>query len=631
MHDNIEKVSSETPDLALERQRQLRALFPEAWSEGELNVAALREWLGDLSDESAERYRFGWAGKREALQLLQHRSHATLTPDAQSSVEFDTTRNWFIEGDNLEVLKLLYKPLFGRVKMIYIDPPYNTGNDFIYPDNFADPLRNYLIQTGQKDENGDSQTSDPDTAGRVHSRWLSMLYPRLTLARSLLRDDGVIFVSIDDKEFHHLRLLMNEVFGEDNLINEKVFVWHIPDGTNKGHIARAHEYVVGYAKNISMLAPFKRSAAQSSISTERCTNAPTKENPTSPLTFKKGLRYEGNDASFSGIIGGKEPIEIVGTMNFVQGVLSEDATLKSSWRNKNQILSYLEDGVAFDEKGQKVTEIFFDSGGKPKYSKELEFYSPKSVQNFTFSTFEKEMIVEISFDNPKPAQMVKFLARLLTDQDDIILDFFAGSGTTAQAVLELNREDGGNRRFVLVQLPEKTGNAQFPTIADIGEERIRRVIARMKDADQGTLDVSTRETPEDLGFKVWKLAPSHFHQLQRTEPGDTAGYLRQLELLNDALLPGSQTQSVLYEVALREGFGLNCHLEPVADLQGVNVWRVTDSEREQRFYISLDETLELETLRPLKLTQDDLFICRGVALDDDTAANLTLQCRLKMI
>ncbi len=250
MHDNHEKIATQTPDLPLERQAQLRELFPEAWSEGELDFSMLRQLLGDLGDESAERYRFGWSGKRESLQLLQTPSRATLRPAPDESVNFDTTQNLFIEGDNLEALKLLYKPLFNRVKMIYIDPPYNTGNDFIYPDNFADPLKNYLIQTGQKDPNGDLQTTSPDTAGRIHSRWLSMLYPRLTLARSLLRDDGVIFVSIDDNEVHHLRLLMNEVFGEENWISQ--MTWksrQMVDNRSKTGVSNDHEYVLCYRRS----------------------------------------------------------------------------------------------------------------------------------------------------------------------------------------------------------------------------------------------------------------------------------------------------------------------------------------------------------------------------------------------
>lgn len=615
MHDNIEKIETETPDLALERQRQLRELFPEAWSETGLDFAKLRTLLGDLTDDNPERYRFGWAGKREAIELLQTRSHATLAPDAKASIDFDTTRNWFIEGDNLEVLKLLYKPLFGRVKMIYIDPPYNTGNDFIYPDNFTDPLRNYLIQTGQKDPNGDLQNTAPDTAGRVHSSWLSMLYPRLTLARSLLRDDGVIFVSIDDNEVHHLRLLMNEVFGEENFVANVVWQHSVQPKGYLGRFSIHHNHILCYQKSESFnLEGLERTDEhnKSYSNPDNDPNGDWRSGDVRNALYRRNLIFDITTPSGN--------------------IISPPA---NGWRwSKTTIENKIASGeIIFSADETRIIRKIYLANLEGRVPETIWFGKEVGTTRDAAQELKDLFEGETYFDTPKPTRLIRRMMEVATasKDDDIILDFFAGSGTTAQAVLELNREDGGNRRFVLVQLPEPTGNAQFPTIADIATSRIRRVIERMKDADNGTLDVSTRETPEDLGFKAWKLAPSHFHQLQRTEPGDTAGYLRQLELLNDALLPDSDTRSVLYEVALREGFGLNCDIEPIADLDGVAVWRVSDPEREQRFFISLDESLELETLRPLKLTQDDLFICRGVALDDDTAANLTLQCRLKMV
>ena len=223
--------------------------FPEAITEGKVDWDALRAALGDLVDDAPERYTFSWAGKRDAIRLLQTPTSATLLPSPDESVDWDTTRNAFIAGDNLEVLKLLYKPYFGRVKMIYIDPPYNTGNDFIYPDNYADPLDAYLRLTGQKDAQGNLLTSNPETSGRYHSAWLSMMYPRLFLARQLLRDDGVIFVSIDDHEVHNLRLLMNEVFGEENFVAS--FVWQSKDtpGNASGEVALTHNYVLLYKRS----------------------------------------------------------------------------------------------------------------------------------------------------------------------------------------------------------------------------------------------------------------------------------------------------------------------------------------------------------------------------------------------
>ena len=246
-----DSVNTTSADLLAERIEQLRALFPEAFTEGRVDTAKLRAALGDFGDERPERYLFTWAGKRDAIRVLQTPSHATLVPTPGESVDFDTTRNLFIEGDNLEVLKLLYKSYFGQVKLIYIDPPYNTGNDFVYPDNYADPLDTYLKLTGQKDGNGNRLTSNAETNGRYHSAWLSMMYPRLFMARQLLDDNGVIFVSIDDHEVHNLRMMMNEIFGEENFIAS--IIWKKMDSPSRNDVERAvsdyHDYILVYARN----------------------------------------------------------------------------------------------------------------------------------------------------------------------------------------------------------------------------------------------------------------------------------------------------------------------------------------------------------------------------------------------
>jgi adenine-specific DNA-methyltransferase len=248
-HNHGEPVQKETANLAEEQLARLKELFPGAFTEGKMDFDKLRSTLGDLMDDSPERYTFTWAGKRDTIRLLQTPTRATLIPCREESVDFDSTQHLFIEGDNLEVLKLLYKPYFGRVKMIYIDPPYNTGQDFIYPDNYADPLATYLQLTGQQDAEGNLLTSNPETSGRYHSAWLSMMYPRLFLARQLLREDGVIFVSIDDHEVHNLRLLMNEVFGEEQFITQIAVVNNLKGRSDRAHIATAHEHLLMYAKS----------------------------------------------------------------------------------------------------------------------------------------------------------------------------------------------------------------------------------------------------------------------------------------------------------------------------------------------------------------------------------------------
>ncbi len=242
-------VAKTTPSLTDDQLAALQALMPQVFSEGKIDFERLRAALGDLADDRPERYSFSWAGKRDAIRMLQAPSRATLIPARDESLDFDATQNLFIEGDNLEVLKLLYKPYFGRVKMIYIDPPYNTGNDFVYPDNFADPLDAYLRLTGQKDSAGNLLTSNPETGGRYHSAWLSMMYPRLFMARQLLREDGVIFVSIDDHEVHNLRLLMNEIFGEENFVASIVWQKKYAASSDDQGIASMHDYILGYSRS----------------------------------------------------------------------------------------------------------------------------------------------------------------------------------------------------------------------------------------------------------------------------------------------------------------------------------------------------------------------------------------------
>jgi adenine-specific DNA-methyltransferase len=290
-----------------------------------------------------------------------------------------------------------------------------------------------------------------------------------------------------------------------------------------------------------------------------------------------------------------------------------------------------------EKRGEEIDLLRLSASGKP------EHYVPP-----TDTKLGSDLWVDLSprgsaeldalfgpkvFDNPKPVGLIRRMLDFITDPQghDLVLDFFAGSCTTAQAVLELNHEDGGNRRFIMIQLPEPTGNPQFPTIADLGKERIRRVIARLKKELEGRLDLNDRETPEDLGFRAFRLAESHFRPWPDTVPPDADAYAAQMELFTDPLVEGWTVENVLYEVALKEGFGLNCRMERVESIQDHVVYRVTDPDKEQTFLICLDEEIELAALQPLHLAAEDLFIGRDRALDDETAANLALQCRLKTI
>ncbi|MCK9443486.1 MAG: site-specific DNA-methyltransferase [Tissierellaceae bacterium] len=577
-----------SPDIGEENIKKLKAIFPEAMAEDKIDFEKLRQVLGEYVEDSNERYNFTWNGKGRALRLSQTPSLGTLRPCKEESKDWDTTENLYIEGDNLEVLKLLQKSYYGKVKMIYIDPPYNTGKDFVYKDDFHDSLENYKRITGQVDGNGKSVGTNTETSGRYHTDWLNMMYPRLRLARNLLTDDGVIFISIDDNEVANLRKLCDEVFGEENLINNRCFIYHIPNGTNKGFIARAHEYILGYAKYIEELASFFRTGEET-ISEERCTNTPTEENPTTEILFKAGLRYDGSEGIFTGIIGGKEPIEIVGTMTFENGKLKHDVILKSSWRNKSQILSFMENGIAYDEQGQEVIEIFFSKDGKPKYRKKLKFYSPKSVQQFKDYSFEKDFDV-LSFENPKPVSMIEFLTSLVCEGNDIVLDFFAGSSTTANAVFKYNSDNHRHVRFILVQLNEqldkilKTTTGRSKTFAasmikflneinkphfltEIGKERIRKAGEIIKNELKATYDEYQQKqqsliedieqspmNPDDLdiGFKVLKLDTSNIRKWQPDYDNLEQSLLDYVE----NYVEGRTELDVVYEIMLKYGLDL---------------------------------------------------------------------------
>ncbi len=638
-----ESVAATSPNFVEDRIERLRALFPEAVSEGEVDFEKLRQSLGEIADDRLERYAFTWAGKKDAIRLLQTPSRATLIPAPEESVDFAATQHLFLEGDNLEVLKLLYKCYAGRVKMIYIDPPYNTGKDFVYPDNFADPLDTYLKITGQKDDNGNHLSSNLETNGHYHSAWLNMMYPRLFVARQLLSEEGVIFVSIDDRELANLRLLMNEIFGEENFVSE--LVWNLGTGTEAGHFTRSHEYILVYARSKPAL-PYFPTIDRTPIK-HGALKKISRANPASEITFPAGMGFEGKDATFFGELGGSEKQIIVSDkMIFENGKLKMPVTLRAGWAMKNQILSWLSDEETFDSKGQKVKQFYFNSQGILWYEKERGTKHPKTVINNIAKTKDgtnemKSFFGQSLVDYPKPVELVKFLISLNTQSNDIVFDFFAGSSTTAQAVLDLNREDGGNRRFIMVQLPEPTKEkssakkAGFDTIADIGKERIRRVINRMNDEKNGELPLQDHPTPEDLGFKVFKLAESNYRQWTGVEEKDPKKYIQTLELFEDPLLPGWEAENVRYEVALKEGYSLNAGIEELTEIKTNTIHRVMDAEKDQFFYICLDPKFELQTVKTLEvklgLELDDLLIVRDVALTDELANNIVQYCRLKVI
>jgi len=582
---SMKKITPESPearsaDLVSENIEKLKALFPELITEGpeglSVNVDALKQLVGDLTvTDCDEKYGLNWFGKRRARQLALTPSTGTLRPCPEESEDWDTTQNLFIEGDNLEVLKLLQKSYAGKVKLIYIDPPYNTGKDFVYKDDFRDNIKNYKRLTGQVDEEGSPLTTNPETSGRFHTDWLNMMYPRLKLARSLLKEDGILFVSIDDREAAHLRLILNEIFGEENSLTKTptTLIWP-QSGTTAGHFARAHEYILAYAKDKESCPYFRLSEQKEGedIIKHGALKKISSANPASEITFPAGVEFEGRNAVFEGAIGDSEKQYIKGRMIFKDGKLAEPVTIKAGWAMRDQILRWLEGEKTYDSKGQKIVRFYFNSRGILWYEKERGTIHPKTILNKTHVGNTKEGSSEIKdlfggeklFDFPKPSRLIAYLASFTTNAHDIVLDFFAGSGTTGHAVMAQNAADGGNRRYILVQLPEpldpenkdQRAGAEFcdklgkpRTIAELAKERLRRAAKKIKE-----------EHPDwdgDTGFRVFKLDSSNI-KAWNPQPEDLEASL----LASVDHLEGGRTEAdLLYELLLKLGLDLCVPIE----------------------------------------------------------------------
>jgi adenine-specific DNA-methyltransferase len=555
----IEATSHEaqSADITAENIAQLKALFPELLTESvngvAINVDVLKQLVGDATaTDTEEKYGLNWHGKRRARQLALTPSTGTLRPCVDESVDWETTQNLMIEGDNLEVLKLLQKSYAGKVKMIYIDPPYNTGKDFVYPDNFQDNIKNYLELTGQV-EGGRKISSNTEASGRFHTDWMSMMYPRLKLARNLLREDGIIFISVDDNEVADLRVMMNELWGEENSLVP--LIWSLPRGINAGHISRAHEYILVYAKNREALNHFRRDS-EAEFSIDRCNKKIDARHPASDITFPAGIRFEGTDKTMEGDIKGSEKITIQGVMKFKDGKLAESVTLTAGWTMKDMILDWLSGKVVLDTKGQPIVEFFFKDNGKLYSKKETGVQTIKSILKDVPDTqagrkeIEELFGSEDFFDYPKPSGLIQKLISLATEGNDIILDFFGGSGTSAHAAFASNALDQKQRRFIVVQLPEPApvdslmAEEGFTTISSFCIERLRRAGAKVK-ADNPMF-------AGDTGFRVFKLDTSNI----RAWNPDRDNLEKTLLDHEEHILPGRTEADIVYELLLKLGLDL---------------------------------------------------------------------------
>jgi len=651
----VEYMTKTTPDVAADQVARLREIFPECIAEGRVDFERLRATLGDLDALAGEEtYSFTWAGRADAFRAVQTPSAASLRPAPEESVNWDTTRHLFIEGENLEVLKLLYKSYYGRVKMIYIDPPYNTGNDFIYRDDYSQPRRAYLEKTGQVDAEGNVLTSNPEASGRYHSDWLTMMYPRLFLARQLLTEDGALFVSIGEQEVHNLRLLLHEIFGEENFV--ATIIWQKSKRGDSKLIAQIHEYVLVAVKDRDsavrsgswrkpkkgadeVLSHYEKLRRRLGDNHEAISEQmrewykslpkrdPRRQHEHYRWSDSRGLYFADN---FAGPDDGRESRPRYDIIHPVTGKPCKKPRTGWRWDEERTKRALAADPPRIhfgpDEATVPCRKTYLtDTSAEP--------FSSVFYRDGRAATLELKSLVGTSaMDFPKNTDVLQELVELIPDSDALVMDFFAGSCPMAQAVLQQNHQDGGNRRFLMVQLAEATDDGTYSTIAEIGEERIRRVIAEMQAEREGQLPLDMRDTPEDLGFRVFKLAPSAFRQWEQPDE-DVSALAQQLTFFDRGLEEGANPQHVLYEVILKEGYPLTSRIETLP-LDTNRVYRVTDTRQEEDppcFYLCLDAEVHTGTLDALPLDKETVLICLDSALDDSQKVNLAKQCLLKVL
>ena len=605
---------------------KLRSVFPECVSEGKLDIDKLLSLCGEYIDNDFEKYKFEWKGKADCLRLAQKRSTGTLRPCREESVDWDTTQNLYIEGDNLEVLKLLQTAYYRKVKMIYIDPPYNTGNDFVYADDFADPMARYKEVTQQ------TTKSNPETMGRYHTNWLNMMYPRLRLAANLLRDDGVIFISIDDNEVTNLRKVCDEVFGEENFIG--TILWKKKtNGNNMGFIPPVHDYLLVYARSILDIKDIGYDVTEEYIN--KIYSNPDNDPRGAWTTMDLSANHKG---PYFPII------------NPATGESFNPPEGRYWVFNEEEVQRRIADGrIIFGKTGmtRPVQKVFAAERIKGKIR--AESWWDKHGMNEDATAEIRELFGQGKlFTHPKPSKLIYNLIKISTESDDLILDFFSGSATTAHAVMQLNAEDGGNRRFILVQLPElcdeksEAYKAGYKNICEIGKERIRRAGKKIHQ-DLGmsaAFDLAVAITiPEledemnesceykmdsaetlDLGFRVFKLDTSNLKTWDATPIEN-----EQLDLLYQRMnsmihrvKPERTDLDMIYEIMLKLGVPLTYSVTSFS-INNKTVYGVGD---DCLLLICLAEDVQPEDVEQMtEYAPAKIIISRDSFADDTAMAN----------
>ena len=602
MSDDIQEIPSATPDFRTELARQLQELAPEAIADGKIDVVKLKELLDEDVADGSERFGLFWPGKKRALRAAQEPTTATLRPDRENSKDWDTTKNVFIEGDNLEVLKILQKHYHGKIKMIYIDPPYNTGKDFIYPDNYKEGLATYLEWTRQINEEGKRVSTNSETEGRYHSNWLNMMYPRMKLARNLLTEDGVLLVSIDQHEVDNLRKLCLEVFGESNYVADLVWV--------KKEKASGVPPKNMLLPNFEYILVVKRKGE---------------------VTFKG---QERSMASYKQDSDGRwwrtMPIQATGSQNnwFDIKDPATGKTYNGNWAfSETKILEMIRDGkIRFpkSEVGKPVQVVYADQMSNDRSA----LFA--NLGRFDSETSTKALIALLGgkkyFDFPKPLELIEFLIDQLTQSGDTVLDFFSGSATTAHAVMKVNAADGGERRHIQVQLPEPlkedsiASKDGFRTVADVSRFRI--------DLAGNKIQEGSKSAQVDVGYRSYRLAESNFVKWRVASDVEPTVLEQHLLELRDSAGDQATPDGLLTEILIKQGYSLT---EDIADVQvaGLDLHSVGDglllAYLDEHSKPTLDQLREVIDRGPARFAiLEDAF--RG---DDELKTNLAQLCKSK--
>lgn len=633
MTDEIYETPSTTPNFQTELAAQLADLIPEAIADGKVDVEKLKELLdGDAADGS-ERFGLFWPGKKRALRAAQEPTTATLKPDFENSKDWDTTQNVFIEGDNLEVLKILQKHYHAKIKLIYIDPPYNTGKDFVYPDNYKEGLETYLRWTRQVNEEGKKVSTNAETEGRYHSNWLNMMYPRLKLARNLLSDEGIIFISIDDHEIDNLLKLGKEVFGESNYVT--TFVWKnkTGGGNDSKDVTSEHEYCVVFARNISLVTKLTTAVDNADAYTFSDEYLAERGKYKVEALYRSSLRYSDSLVY---------PIEAPDGTQILPNDSNPGST-KHIWRwSRDTLAQKIREGRVEFRRTANGWRVFSkqyllqDDDGNPR-TKGLR--SVVDVVGSRRGTEEVKALFggEKLFDYPKPIDYLKYFVRATTGGNDLILDFFAGSGSTAHAVMSLNAEDGAARRVISVQLPQPSEEgsaaraAGYDTIASLARARLRLAAEQIENSSAGKLRM---EQLPDLGWRAYALRETNFARWQQSSDVQVETLQQHLLSLRDSATDDATVDDLLTEIMLKQGYSLTESVS-TAEVAGLDIRLVRDRDGDVAVLAYLDEHVKprLDQLRALADEAPTRIIVLEDAFqgDDELKTNLSQLAKSKGI